>query len=116
MFDVLEGFRFRDGFAFDFRGNESRTIKWDQRHPGQFQPARREGVRDDVRISPDAGAGRGSMKIDWIPAKAYVTDPRGDHQTYRFAPQFARDLASVNYALPRRLSDHNPITVDLPFK
>ena len=37
-------------------------------------------------------------------------------QTYRFAPHFARALASVNYALPTRLSDHNPISVDLPFE
>ena len=37
-------------------------------------------------------------------------------ESYRFAPHFARTMASVNYALATRLSDHNPISVDLPFE
>jgi hypothetical protein len=55
------------------------------------------------------------MKLDWILVKAYATDPRDDTQPYRFAPHFARTLGSINYALDTRLSDHNPISVDLPF-
>ena len=57
----------------------------------------------------------GKMKLDWILVKAYATDPRDDKQPYRFAPHFARTMASINYALHTRLSDHNPISVDLPF-
>ena len=115
MFDVLEGFRFRDGFAFDFRGNESRTIN------GTNGTLANSNQRDGKGFATTFEFPRtlelvGKMKLDWILVKAYATDPRGDHQTYRFAPQFARDLASVNYALPRRLSDHNPISADLPFK
>jgi hypothetical protein len=30
------------------------------------------------------------------------------------APHFARTLEKINYAAGKRLSDHNPITVDLP--
>jgi hypothetical protein len=55
------------------------------------------------------------MKVDWILVKAYLRNPRDDDGPYRFAPHFARTMASVNYALAARLSDHNPISVDLPF-
>ncbi|MND03604.1 hypothetical protein D3C83_235120 [compost metagenome] len=58
----------------------------------------------------------GKMKLDWILVKAYLKDPRDDNGTYRFAPHFARTLGSVNYALATRLSDHDPISVDLPFE
>jgi hypothetical protein len=57
----------------------------------------------------------GKLKLDWIFVKAYVASPRDDHGAYRFAPHFARTLGSINYALPMRLSDHDPISVDLPF-
>jgi hypothetical protein len=56
------------------------------------------------------------MKLDWILVKAYLTHPRDDNGPYRFAPHFARPLGSVNYALPTRLSDHDPISVDWPFE
>jgi hypothetical protein len=57
----------------------------------------------------------GKMKLDWIFVKTYLKSPRDDNGTYRFAPHFARTLALVNYALPARLSDYDPISVDLPF-
>ena len=50
MFSLLEEFRFRDGFAFDFRGNENRTINGTQRHACKFEPTRYEGIRHNVRI------------------------------------------------------------------
>ena len=58
----------------------------------------------------------GKMKLDWIFVKAYLTNPGDEDGPYRFAPHFARTLASVNYALAARLSDHDPISVDLPFE
>jgi hypothetical protein len=57
----------------------------------------------------------GKVKLDWIFVKAYLASPRDDNGRYRFAPRFARTLGSINYALPTRLSDHDPISVDLPF-
>ena len=48
--------------------------------------------------------------------KAYLGSPRDDDGSYRFAPHFARTLGSINYSLPTRLSDHDPISVDLSFE
>ena len=58
----------------------------------------------------------GKLKLDWILVKAYLGSPRDDDGAYRFAPHFARTLGSINYSLPTRLSDHDPISVDLPFE
>ena len=115
MFHVLEDFRFRDGLAFDFRGDDKRTINGTH---GTLANSNQRDTKGFVTTFefPRTLVVVGKMKLDWIFVKAYLTDPRDDRQTYRFAPHFARDLASVNYALPRRLSDHDPISVDLPFK
>jgi len=57
------------------------------------------------------------MKLDWIFVKPLqLTDPDDRDQPYVFAPQFGRTLKSLNYSLKDRISDHNPLIVDLPLK
>jgi len=114
MFSVLEEFRFRDGFAFDFRGNEGRTINGTQRTLANSNQRDTKGFATTYEVERPFGI-VGKMKVDWILVKAYLRNPRDDDGPYRFAPHFARTMASVNYALAARLSDHNPISVDLPF-
>jgi hypothetical protein len=115
LFTLLEEFRFQDGLAFDFRGNKGRTIN------GTHGTLANSNQRDTFGFATTWEFERamgivGKMKLDWIFVKAYLTDPRDDDGPYRFAPHFARSVASVNYALPVRLSDHDPISVDLPFE
>ncbi len=57
----------------------------------------------------------GKLKLDWIFVKPYVNGPRIDESHYRFAPHRGRTLEEVNYSVKGRISDHNPISVDLPF-
>jgi len=45
-----------------------------------------------------------------------VKEPRDPRGSQLFAPQFARTLVDLNNCLPEQISDHSPITVDLPFK
>jgi endonuclease/exonuclease/phosphatase family metal-dependent hydrolase len=115
MFSLLEEFRFRDGFAFDFRGNEDRTINGTQGTLANSNQRDSKGFATTYEFERAMGI-VGKMKLDWILVKAYLPNPRDDEGSYRFAPHFARTLASVNYALATRLSDHNPISVDLPFE
>jgi endonuclease/exonuclease/phosphatase family metal-dependent hydrolase len=115
MFSLLEEFRFRDGGAFDFRGNENRTISGTERTLANSNQRDTKGFTTTYEFERALGI-VGKMKLDWILVKAYLTNPRDDKGIYRFAPHFARTMASVNYALATRLSDHNPITVDLPFE
>jgi hypothetical protein len=46
--------------------------------------------------------------------KGYATDSSKPGGSYKFAPQFARTLKEVNEAPDESLSDHFPITVDVP--
>lgn len=114
LFSLLEDTRFQDGFAFDFRGNTDRTINGSQGTLGNSNQRDSKGFATTYEFERALNV-VGKMKLDWILVKAYATDPRDDKQPYRFAPHFARTLGSINYALQTRLSDHDPISVDLPF-
>jgi endonuclease/exonuclease/phosphatase family metal-dependent hydrolase len=115
MFNMLEEFRFRDGDAFDFRGNENRTINGTQRTLANSNQRDTKGFATTYEFERALGI-VGKMKLDWILVKAYLKNPHDDAGPYRFAPHFARTMESINYALVNRLSDHNPISVDLPFE
>jgi hypothetical protein len=46
--------------------------------------------------------------------KAYATDSEKPGASYKFAPHFAHTLQELNDAPDDPLSDHRPITVDIP--
>ncbi|MDO8795025.1 MAG: endonuclease/exonuclease/phosphatase family protein [Vicinamibacterales bacterium] len=114
LFDQLEDFRFQDGLAFDFRGNAERTVNGTSGTLANSNMRDTKGFVTTFEFERALGA-MGKLKLDWILVKAYLAKPRDEEGTYRFAPHFARTLGSINYALPERLSDHDPISVDLPF-
>jgi hypothetical protein len=114
LFGALEDFRFQDGGAFDFRGDKERTINGTEGTLANSNQRDMKGFATTFEFERALGV-VGKLKLDWIFVKAYVASPRDDHGAYRFAPHFARTLGSINYALPMRLSDHDPISVDLPF-
>ena len=115
MFSMLENFRFRDGSTFDFRGNEDQTINGTQGTLANSNQRDTKGFATTYEFERAIGI-VGKKKLDWMLVKANLTSPRDDGGPYRFAPHFARTLGSVNYALAVRLSDHDPISVDLPFE
>lgn len=55
------------------------------------------------------------FKLDWIFVKDNVKEPRDTNGSYVFAPHLPRTLADLNNCPPEPISDHSPITVDLPF-
>jgi hypothetical protein len=116
FFSDLEKFRFGDGKAFDFRGVETRTINGtegtladsNQRQSTGFTPTFiTELIWEKVRVA--------RFKLDWIFVKANSKDPRDTSGSYLFEPHFARTLTDLNNCLPEPISDHSPMTVDLPF-
>jgi endonuclease/exonuclease/phosphatase family metal-dependent hydrolase len=114
FFSVLDGTRFQDGFAFDFRGTAQRTINGTEGTLANSNQRDTKGFATTYEFERALGV-VGKLKLDWILVKAYARDPRDEKEPFRFAPHFARTLQSINYALPTRLSDHSPISVDLPF-
>jgi hypothetical protein len=116
LFKKTERFRFADGHAFDFRGVAERTSNGksgtlaDSNERGSlgFAPSfNSELIWGKVRIA--------KFKLDWILVKSEIDKPRDLHGSYRFAPHFARTLSDLNNCMPDPISDHSPMTVDLPF-
>jgi hypothetical protein len=116
FFKTLEKYRFGDGTAFDFRGVPTRTIDSrsrtladsNQRQSRGFTPTFiTELIWGKVRVA--------RFKLDWIFVKAETNDPRDQHGSYVLAPHFGRTLVNLSNCLPLPISDHSPITVDLPF-
>lgn len=114
FFTTMKDFRFADGNAFDFRGEKERATNG---QTGNLADSNERGAKGFV---PTSELGRtfgpvGKYKLDWIfVSPARLTEPHGTKQSYRFAPHFGRTLKELNESIPERISDHSPITVDLP--
>jgi endonuclease/exonuclease/phosphatase family metal-dependent hydrolase len=116
LFTSMEQFRFADGKAIDFRGVPERTIDGmsgtladsNERLSKGFAPSfETELIWGKVRVA--------KFRLDWIFVKSDLENPRDQNGSYVLAPHFARTLTSLNNSLLEPLSDHSPITVDLPF-
>ncbi len=116
FFTTLEKYRFEDGKAFDFRGVRERTVNGtagtladsNQRQSAGFTPTFvAEFVYKKLQVA--------KFKLDWFFVKADLTQPRQTDAPFVFAPHFARTLVNLNNCLPERISDHSPMTIDLPF-
>jgi endonuclease/exonuclease/phosphatase family metal-dependent hydrolase len=114
FFSTLENFRFDDGGAFDFSGEPGRSSNGkagklansNERHEKGFVPTEELGKK----FGPI-----GEYKLDWIFVKpAKLSDSPDSDKSYAFTPCFGRTLTELNHSIPDRISDHNPIMVDLP--
>ena len=114
FFDKLKDFRFADGGAFDFRGSKNHSTG----SSGEtLSDSNERGSKGFVSTLELKGKFNIEMKLDWIFVKPLqLTDPNDRDQPYSFAPQFGRTLKTLNYSLKDRISDHNPLIVDLPLK
>jgi endonuclease/exonuclease/phosphatase family metal-dependent hydrolase len=116
LFDELHEFRFADGNRFDFRGSAQRSANGRGRTLANSNERAAKGFRATYSFDREIAGIAGSFKLDWILVKPLrLGHPRDDGAPYRFAPHFGRTLDELNRAVPGRISDHAPITVDLPF-
>lgn len=113
FFDILEDFRFADGYAFDFRGDEQHSVNGNTGTLANSNQRDAKGFVVTFEVDRTVGPA-GKMKLDWIFVKAYATDPRDESASYRFAPHWGRTMEKINYCVPGRMSDHSPISVELP--
>lgn len=114
FFLTLKDFRFNDGGAFDFRGDANRSHN--NKHKALANSNERGGkgfvntyqVKRPIKFV-------GKYKLDWIFVKpADLKKPTDEKGSYRFAPHFGRTFSEVNEIVPARISDHRPMTIDLP--
>jgi endonuclease/exonuclease/phosphatase family metal-dependent hydrolase len=115
LFELLERCRFQDGTVIDFRGDKQHTINETEGTLANSNQRIGKGFAPTFRVQRTIGP-FGTYKLDWIFVKAYLKNPRDSGGPYRFAPHFARTMEDLNYALAEPLSDHSPISVDLPFR
>lgn len=114
FFSRLEEFRFEDGGHFDFEGEPERSSN------GRSGKLANSNERAEKGFVPTNELGEkfgpiGQFKLDWIFVKpGKLSDSLGSSVAYAFTPCFGRTLKELNHSLPNRISDHSPITVDLP--
>lgn len=114
LFDLVEAMRFADGYCFDFRGDPRRTVNGNSGTLANSNQRASKGFESTYELERTFGP-MGEFKLDWFFVKPFLKSPRDKNGSYRFAPHFGRTLKALNYSFPDRLSDHNPMLVDLPF-
>jgi endonuclease/exonuclease/phosphatase family metal-dependent hydrolase len=114
FFSILDGFRFSDGSAFDLRGDSEHSSNGLTGRLANSNERARKGFVPTNELGRSFGVA-GQYKLDWILVRPVgLTNPLAANQPYHFAPCFGRTLKELNLSIPDRISDHNPITVDLP--
>lgn len=114
LFKTVEKFRFADDQSFDFRGERDRTRPPRGRTLADSNQRTGKGFVSTYAFTRDFGGLVGRFKLDWIFVKPFITDPRRAEQSYRFAPHFPLTMRELNESVSDRISDHPPMTVDLP--
>ncbi|MBM3811388.1 MAG: hypothetical protein FJW20_07100 [Acidimicrobiia bacterium] len=107
LFELMQEFRFDDRGTFDFRGDRKRSPGSDATLANSNQRAQK-GFEVTYEVERNIGP-FGQFKLDWL----FVKPSRAGN--YLFAPHFPRTLQQLNNSYEERLSDHHPMTVDLPF-
>ncbi len=114
LFDSIENFRFDDGRTFDFRGRKKFTAPERARTLADSNERQWKGFVPTYSFARDFGGVVGRFKLDWILVKPLTTNPRAPRQPLKFAPTYPTTMQELNSTPSDRISDHPPITVDLP--
>ena len=113
LFRDLEKFRFKDEGSFDFSGDEDRTLRGRQRTLANSNQRSGKGFMPTFAMDKTYGGVVGRYKLDWFLVKPSIAGPPVG-ASGAFAPHFPNTMNELNEAVPDRLADHSPITVDLP--
>ena len=116
LFKAVEKFRFADDGAFDFRGEPERTLNGKSRRLANSNERAGKGFVPTYSFARDYGGMVGRFKLDWFFVKPFVQDPCLKDESYFFAPHFPRTMRELNESVEDRISDHPPMTVDLPLR
>lgn len=112
FFERLKDFRFADGGAIDFRGSKLYSTGESE---DTLSDSNERGTKGFVATFSLEGKIDLEFKLDWIFVKPVgLTEPDDRNQPFNFAPAFGRTLKALNESIKDRISDHNPITADLP--
>jgi endonuclease/exonuclease/phosphatase family metal-dependent hydrolase len=114
LFNEHADFRFDDGYVFDFRGEDARSAEGRGGTLSDSNQRAGKGFRYTFALAKTYGGLVGEYKLDWFFVKGFATNSRKPGGEYKFAPHFGWTLMELNTAPVDNLSDHAPITVDIP--
>lgn len=114
LFKSVERFRFADNRAFDFRGVRENTLPPRKDTLADSNARAGKGFVPTYAFTRDFAGLVGRFKLDWVFVKPFIQNPRDKRQSNRFAPHFAVTMRELNESVADRISDHAPMTVDLP--
>lgn len=106
LFEAAREFRFADGGGFDFRGTSERTLDGRGKTLANSNARACKGFRPTFSMKRHFKGIVGRFKLDW-----FLVKPSDD---FVFAPHFPMTLHELNWSMREGISDHSPITVDLP--
>jgi hypothetical protein len=113
FFETLKNFRFGDGGSFDFRGEAGRSIGARTSPLANSNQRGAKGFITTFEVARTIGF-VGKFKLDWIFVKPpALKSPYDENKPYDFAPHFGRTLKELNHSIEDRISDHDPLIVDL---
>ena len=111
LFNVLERFRFDDGGRFDYRGDPLRTLNGKGGRLSDSNQRALKGFVSTFSLPRSFKGLLGRYRLDWFLVKPAYDDER---LTDALAPWRPRTMIDLNTSPTERISDHAPITVDLP--
>ena len=115
LFKDLRRYRFADGGAFDFRGDPTHTVDGRGKTLANSNQRDAKGFAHTFALPRDYKGTVGRYKLDWFFIKPVgPPESKQAQQPRNFAPWFARTYQKVNEAPVERISDHAPMTIDLP--
>jgi len=114
FFKNHSSFHFDDGYTFDFRGESIRSAEDRGGTLSDSNQRSGKGFRYTFALAKTYGGLVGEYKLNWFFVKAFATDSQKPGGKYQFAPHFGATLTELNNAPVHPLSDHAPLTVDLP--
>jgi endonuclease/exonuclease/phosphatase family metal-dependent hydrolase len=108
LFRQLQRFRFADGGAFDFRGDPERTLHAVGKTLANSNQRTGKGFEPTYSVRRHIGP-VGRYKLDWMIVRPLT------NESWTMAPHNPMTMRELNESVPGSMSDHHPITVDLPF-
>lgn len=114
LFDDMYRFRFADGGKFAWDGERDRSFERRGHSLANSNQRRWKGFEPTFFFLKTYRGLVGTSKIDWFFVKPAADERRQSGNAFQLAPFLGRTLPQINTALAQRISDHCPITLDLP--
>jgi endonuclease/exonuclease/phosphatase family metal-dependent hydrolase len=113
LFDYIKEFSFVDGKTFDVRGIPEKTHRG---NCGLFSNSNERSLKGfKTTFEMQKAFGIAKYKLDWFFVKPLnLKDSNDKEASYAYAPHYGRTLSALNRSFGERISDHDPITVDIP--